>query len=261
MNTEHSESDTSDEDYNPNEEKTEIVSEEESNDDSEGAHSDNEENLKKGRKKGKSKPARKRTKRESDEDENKTIKTETRKPEDEKKRVDALWADFMKDTGFKPRSELLKNESKTNTSSEQQQKKPELKKEDKIKITQVFDFAGEEIKVEKEIPVSSDEAKGLVNENSSTSTNSGKKVRKGGLNSVLGQIGKKSKINTLDKTKLDWDQYKKEENIEEELKAYSKSKDGYLERQDFLQRADLRRFEIEKSVRNSLRANRLNNGT
>lgn len=74
-----------------------------------------------------------------------------------------------------------------------------------------------------------------------------------GISSVLGQIGKKTKISTLEKSKLDWDNYKKQENIEEELNTHNKGKDGYLERQDFLQRADLRQFEIEKQLRNSSR--------
>lgn len=75
----------------------------------------------------------------------------------------------------------------------------------------------------------------------------------GGISSVLGQIGKKAKISTLEKSKLDWDNYKKQENIEEELNTHNKGKDGYLERQDFLQRADLRQFEIEKQLRNTSR--------
>lgn len=75
----------------------------------------------------------------------------------------------------------------------------------------------------------------------------------GGITSVLGQIGKKAKISTLEKSKLDWDSYKKQENIEEEISTHNKGKDGYLERQDFLQRADLRQFEIEKQLRNTSR--------
>lgn len=74
-----------------------------------------------------------------------------------------------------------------------------------------------------------------------------------GITSVLGQIGKKAKISTLEKSKLDWDSYKKQENLEEEINTHNKGKDGYLERQDFLQRTDLRQFEIEKQLRNTSR--------
>lgn len=124
------------------------------------------------------------------------------------------------------------------------------------------------MKVEKEVPADSAEARLSVStvENStkpsestclvgkSSSRGRGiKHVGLGGISSVLGQIGKKAKISTLEKSKLDWDNYKKQENIEEELNTHNKGKDGYLERQDFLQRADLRQFEIEKQLRNTSR--------
>lgn len=75
------------------------------------------------------------------------------------------------------------------------------------------------------------------------------KPQKGGLSSLLGQLGKKSKISTLEKSKLDWQNFKQNEGISEEIETFNKGKDGYLERQDFLQRTDLRRFEIEKQLR------------
>jgi len=49
-----------------------------------------------------------------------------------------------------------------------------------------------------------------------------------GLSSVLGQLGKKSKLGTLEKSKLDWDRYKKDEGIEEELQTYNKGRDGWV---------------------------------
>ena len=49
-----------------------------------------------------------------------------------------------------------------------------------------------------------------------------------GLSSVLGQLGKKSKLGTLEKSKLDWDRYKKDEGIEEELQMYNKGRDGWV---------------------------------
>lgn len=47
-----------------------------------------------------------------------------------------------------------------------------------------------------------------------------------GLSSVVGQLGKKSKLGTLEKSKLDWDRYKKDEGIEEELQRHNKGRDG-----------------------------------
>lgn len=142
--------------------------------------------------------------------------------------------------------------------------KPEV--QEKVKITKIFEFAGEEVKVEKEVPVDSAEARLSLSaaDNSTKSAESTSPasrgrgrggIRRGGISSVLGQIGKKAKISTLEKSKLDWDNFKKQENIEEELTTHNRGRDGYLERQDFLQRADLRQFEIEKELRNSGRRN------
>lgn len=160
-----------------------------------------------------------------------------------------------------------------NTISRSKERSPPIEKpkvQEKVKITKIFEYAGEEVKIEKEVSVDSAEARLslTVAENSTKPSESTppakskelgqgrgtmKRVGLGGISSVLGQIGKKAKISTLEKSKLDWDNYKKQENIEEELNTHNKGKDGYLERQDFLQRADLRQFEIEKQLRNSSR--------
>jgi hypothetical protein len=43
---------------------------------------------------------------------------------------------------------------------------------------------------------------------------------------AISQPGKKSKLGTLEKSKLDWDHYKKDEGIEEELQRHNKGRDG-----------------------------------
>jgi len=50
----------------------------------------------------------------------------------------------------------------------------------------------------------------------------------GGLANILSQIGKKSKLTVLEKSKQDWDGYKKQEGIVEELITYNKGKDGLV---------------------------------
>nr|XP_034189749.1 craniofacial development protein 1 isoform X2 [Osmia lignaria] len=278
-----SDSDEDDEDYVPDGADSEPVSEVESEGDVEsGPEDENDENKrettkKKGKKRGKvtkSKTKKRRTagknlKNEDDEKDEEEDKTESkekkeRTEEEEKKRADSLWADFMKDTvGSKSKPQDTINKPK--------EKSPPLEKpkvEEKVKITKVFEFAGEEVKVEKEVPIDSAEARLTLSsaENSEKSGNTAspagkgsgrgkgfKRAGLGGISSVLTQIGKKAKISTLEKSKLDWDNYKKEENLEEEITTHNKGKDGYLERQDFLQRADLRQFEIEKQLRNTNR--------
>ncbi|KAI4469944.1 bucentaur related [Holotrichia oblita] len=163
---------------------------------------------------------------------------------------------FKKETNFKARPINVQNTKDNNTKENEnieQKKVPE-----KIKVTEIFEFAGEEIKVEKEVPVNSTSAR-LSNKASGSDPPKRGRGKAGGIGSVLNQLGKKQKITTLEKSKLDWDKFKKEENLEEELHNFNKGKDGYLDRQDFLQRTDVRRFEIERDIRNAERNKRMNN--
>jgi len=77
--------------------------------------------------------------------------------------------------------------------------------------------------------------------------------RQGGLAGVVGSISKKPKMGCLDKSKLDWNQFVQENNIREELSTHNKGKDGYVEKLEFLERADLRQFEQEKALREKTR--------
>jgi len=78
---------------------------------------------------------------------------------------------------------------------------------------------------------------------------------RGGLSNFLACLknSKRQKLGTLEKSRMDWESFKRDAGIEEELQTQIKSKTGYLERQDFLQRSDLRTFEIEKNVRTKTR--------
>lgn len=246
-------SDSSDEDYVPTG-PAEVPSEVDSDGDPEDPLSESEDAGKRGTKR-----KRKTLKAEKKEAPPAGAMTE----EEKKKHADALWASFKKDTGFKSKTGGSSSESAQiksdgankgsvcgGESSEGSPASGKRRTEEKVKVTQVFEFAGEEVRVEKEVPVGS-----LLN-SKPVGTNIKKK---GGLGSVLSQLGKKTKVTTLEKSKMDWDKYKKEEGMEAELRAYNKGKNGYLERQDFLERSDFRRFEIEKEVRTIERNKRLNN--
>ncbi|KAK5642710.1 hypothetical protein RI129_008877 [Pyrocoelia pectoralis] len=239
-------SETSDEDYAPDNGNTELPSEEESDGDYEDTLPEMQENV--GSRGSKRKKTNSRSKKKL-----KPINQDEEVSKEDKKNTDDLWASFKQDTGFKTRAERQHTLNAT-VESPKSNEIPTVESTEKVKITQIFNFAGEEVKIEKEVSKNSKDFKVLNHPSGSSAPKA-----KGGLGSILNQIGKKSKISTLEKTKLDWDQFKRDEQIEEELSAYSKSKDGYLERQDFLQRADVRRFEIEKNIRNSLKTNRMNN--
>ncbi|VEN57162.1 unnamed protein product [Callosobruchus maculatus] len=267
-------SDSSDEDYVPDE-KQEAVSEVESDGDPEDILSDSED-LKKGTKRRKKyKTKKKGTVKNEESVCRNSIEAKEEGPqvteEDKKKKEEDLWADFMKDTGFKPKSRTMASSPKSITSTSSSgsdkkvvsdaEKKPLHKPVQKVKVTQIFEFAGEEVTVEKEVAADSAEARLLkpAADKNGPKTSKGKRsAGLSGINNVLSQLSKKPKISTLEKSKLDWDKFKKEENIEEELQTFNKGKDGYLDKQDFLERADLRRFEIEKEIRAIERNKRFN---
>ncbi|XP_062932016.1 craniofacial development protein 1-like [Cynocephalus volans] len=187
-----------------------------------------------------------------------------------KKKEDELWASFLNDVGPKskvPLSTQVKRgeETEETSSSKLLVKGEELEKPketEKIKITKVFDFAGEEVRVTKEVDATSKEAKSFFKQNEkerpqanvpsalpSLPAGSGLK-RSSGMSSLLGKIGaKKQKMSTLEKSKLDWESFKEEEGIGEELAIHNRGEEGYIERKAFLDRVDHRQFEIERDLR------------
>ena len=176
-----------------------------------------------------------------------TDKTGEPSKDEEKKKPKSLLSSLFDDDHSKA---TVEDESKDTVKPE-----PDTKdKGDKIEITKVFDFAGEMVTVSKEVDADSSEAKKFLKsqENSQDTSAAGTK-RPGGLAGIVGAIGKKQKMGVLDKSKLDWNSFVMEEGISEELKTHNKGKDGFVEKQMFLERADLRQFEIEKSIRDKNR--------
>ena len=97
-------------------------------------------------------------------------------------------------------------------------------------------------RITKEVDKDSKEAKKFLKDkeksdpNASSSSGSsggvGASKRPGGIASIMNVIsGKKQKMGCLDKSKLDWNNFVKEEGIKEELETHNKGKDGsvYLE--------------------------------
>ncbi|KAK4699496.1 hypothetical protein P7C70_g6764, partial [Phenoliferia sp. Uapishka_3] len=68
-----------------------------------------------------------------------------------------------------------------------------------------------------------------------------KRAKSGGLSSLAASLGKPAKLNTLEKSKLDWKKFVDKEDLSDDLTKARK--DGYLEKQDFLQRTEARREE------------------
>lgn len=273
-----SDSDASDEDFRPDKVEDDSASEVDSDDNLEGhdAEDDGEEtggggrkrkqkSKKAGNKKAKVNNSATKEKKESTGDEN--LKEDD---EDEERLTDALWADFLAGTGNSNGPKISEPKTATSTKKELPRKTPETTKTtpepNKIAtVTKIFEFAGEAVEVTEEVSKSpagqsvkpiGKAALGSSNGNAGPAKPFSGRPSGGGLGAVLGQIGKKNKLSTLEKTKLDWNSFKRSQGIEEELQTHNKGKDGYLERQDFLQRADVRQFEIEKSFRQTTRSNR-----
>lgn len=118
----------------------------------------------------------------------------------------------------------------------------------KVEITEVRDFAGEEIEIKKLVDADSKEAAEKAKLPGAPSS---------ALDTILEQIKKKPKLSVLDKTKKDWGEFKEDnKGMEEQLDAYKKSANQYLDKVSFLQRADLREFEREREARLALQAKR-----
>ena len=137
---------------------------------------------------------------------------------------------------------------------------PSSSSEKTITITQTYDFAGENVEITKSVDRDSKEGKKFLKKENKTNfgissnTDIIAKRSASGLNSIMGVIsGKKPKLGCLDKSKMDWNKYVEEEGIKEELQTHNRGKEGYVEKQMFLERADHRRFEIEKEAREKTR--------
>lgn len=279
-------SDTSDEDFVPEgvvESEDDAVSGGDEDDDE--AEEGDEETTQKGKKKQRKKAKQKKSNGVEKEEEDESEKEKDK--EENKKKEESIWADFLADVEDKPSpppkpkksswGALLGNKkpsSSTDTTpakppppAKKENNKESSSKQEKVKITQVFEFAGEEVRVEKEVDADSVEAQAakcsatLSSQSSGTTTKAlpgvGGIKRPGGLSGLVGLLdSKKQKLTTLEKTKLDWNNFKSDEGIDEELEKHKKSKDGYLDKQAFLERADLRQFEIERAMRMSKRSNR-----
>lgn len=132
--------------------------------------------------------------------------------------------------------------------------------EDIILIKRTYEFAGETVAEEKQVPKSSAEARLYLaavaaQQKPATSTPDKKphlrrpKKRTSMFEptpddsplSTPGAKGKGTKLNTIEKSKLDWAGYVDKEGIKDELEGAEKAKDGYLGRMDFLDKMSAKR--------------------
>lgn len=95
-----------------------------------------------------------------------------------KKKEEELWASFLSDVGPKPKGTPSTQVKRENEAEETSSSKVLVKAEDqekpreteKVKITKVFDFAGEEVRVTKEVDAISKEVKSFFKQNEKEAT-------------------------------------------------------------------------------------------
>ncbi|WIA40691.1 hypothetical protein OEZ86_004387 [Tetradesmus obliquus] len=113
----------------------------------------------------------------------------------------------------------------------------------KVTLKETRRFAGKDIEVELQVDRDSKEAQRAAEKQKAAAA-------AGGLDAFLQQIESKKKVTVLDKTKMDWQGAKAADaGLQEELEAHRRSDKQYLERQDFLKRAELREYELERDKR------------
>ncbi|ODM94758.1 Craniofacial development protein 1 [Orchesella cincta] len=210
----------------------------------------------------------------------------------EKKQTDLLWADFLTSV-----NEEKAKKGKERTVEKVVSKvydfagqKVEVQEKVRVTVSESTSKAGESSSTAKSItekdkssPEESTATPGTSTSSSPGPSTNGKQPyqpRRGGI-SILGNdpeaIGldelekrglsgllkafqsKTKKIGTLEKSKLDWEEYKRKQGMEEELHNHTRSRDTFIDKQEFLQRADYRQFEIEKGMRATARSRRLAN--
>lgn len=135
--------------------------------------------------------------------------------DEEKEKSDSLWAAFLSGTDDPTPSVSTKKIIPAAPITT----KPKVAAPPVVH-TDIFEFAGEKIEVKREIPIAT----------TAQSTNSTAKAggfnRSSGVGSILDQLTKKNKISVLEKTKLDWDGFKKDEGIQEDLKTHNQGRGG-----------------------------------
>jgi hypothetical protein len=76
-----------------------------------------------------------------------------------------------------------------------------------------------------------------------------------GLEDVVGGLRKK-KLSAMSKSHIDWESFKDQEGLQDELRL-AVNAGGHLDKEDFLQRTDLRQFANERDVREVERQRRV----
>jgi len=116
----------------------------------------------------------------------------------------------------------------------------------KMKIQEEKHFAGQTISVMRTLDKDSAEAKEALAKAAAS-------AKQSELDKIVTELKNPKKgMTAIEKSSYDWEQFKEDKGIGEQLEAYAK--DGYVEKQQFLQRVEERQFEAGRAERERARA-------
>lgn len=187
--------------------------------------------------------------------------------------VDALWAQMQAGQTFTPPTKGAQSEDATKADTQDQPAKHA--DEDMIRIKRTYNFAGKVHTEEKMVPRDSAEAKlyleseeGKAPLDASPPKRATRKAFRSAFEPITDALAKRSdlnlgmaarlqaskdaeakKLNTVEKSRMDWAGYVDKEGIKDELKLAGKSKHSYAARQDFLARSEALREEESRRAR------------
>lgn len=186
--------------------------------------------------------------------------------------VDALWAEML---AGKPAARTEKPlEDDTAAQDVEVETKPEPSQDDTVRIKRTYNFAGRVHTEEKVVARDSAEAKLYFASKGSDDTTAAeapsKRTTKKAFRSIFeplhdpqpqradldlgvtarAQAGQEArKLNTVEKSRMDWAGYVDKEGIKDDLQAAGRSKDSYNVREDFLARSEARREQDARQAR------------
>lgn len=164
-----------------------------------------------------------------------------------------LWASFQSEVGTRPKDCSPASQSQTAQMEAGLMSLPlgsRVNKDPKlagVTITEVFDFAGEKVWVSKKGISRFQRSQELPEELELQNKGAGRqrlvapcskcKASCWNFRGYLGDTGGKiAKMSSLEKCRLDWDAFKSQEGIAEELAIHNRGRGGYVERTKFLER-------------------------
>ncbi|KAI4255099.1 MAG: hypothetical protein LQ352_002728 [Teloschistes flavicans] len=170
------------------------------------------------------------------------------------------------DPSLQQRASFFNPANGASEAGEQQASPQQHLSEATIVIKRTYKFAGETITEEKVVPKSSAEARVYLESQAAQVSPSpvvgGKPIRRpmkkksmfepnpdGHVKGLVATPSKGPKLNTIEKSKLDWASHVDKEGLKEELDVAEKAKGGYLGRMDFLGRSEAKREEDLKNAK------------